>query len=126
MYPEPATGYWRLTRSPDNVIQSGTGDSTAISNIDPGTYIFSVKIYQCSSASSDNVVIIAYPGTPSIPIIGSVTQPTCKVATRSVRLDGLPSKGIWTITRMPGGIVTKGIIHIILSVPLVLYFDIIR
>jgi len=104
----PATGYWYIKRSPDNVTLRGTGTSTTIANIDPGTYTFSVRVAQCPSASSDTVVISAYPGAPSIPIIGTITHPTCKVATGSVILNGLPSKGSWTITRMPDGILTNG------------------
>jgi large repetitive protein len=42
----------------------------------------------------------------STPGVGTITQPTCTVVTGSVLLNGLPSSGIWTITRTPGGVVT--------------------
>ncbi len=45
---------------------------------------------------------------PSEPQIGTVTQPTCSVSTGSVILNGLPSSGSWTITRLPGGVITTG------------------
>jgi len=44
----------------------------------------------------------------SAPVIGSITQPTCTVATGGVILNGLPPVGTWTLTRTPGGITTTG------------------
>ena len=41
------------------------------------------------------------------PTIGTITQPTCSLATASVVLNGLPG-GTWTLTRTPGGIITNG------------------
>lgn len=38
---------------------------------------------------------------PVAPIIGTITQPTCALATGSVALSGLPSSGSWTITATP-------------------------
>ncbi|WP_300977570.1 GEVED domain-containing protein, partial [Flavobacterium sp.] len=38
---------------------------------------------------------------PKTPIIGTITQPTCALATGSVALSGLPSSGAWTITATP-------------------------
>ena len=51
-----------------------------------------------SSASNLTVTVIAI---PSAPIVGTITQPTCAVATGSVILNGLPA-GNWTIN--PGAI----------------------
>ena len=48
-----------------------------------------------------DVVINAQPATPTAPTVGTITQPTCTVATGSVVLSGLPA-GNWTIN--PGGI----------------------
>ena len=45
---------------------------------------------------------------PSVPLIGTITQPTCSEATGSVVLDGLPVSGTWSLTRSPGGTVTSG------------------
>jgi bacillolysin len=39
----------------------------------------------------------------SPPTIGTITQPTCTVATGSVVLNDLPATGSWTITKTPGG-----------------------
>lgn len=44
----------------------------------------------------------------SAPQVRSTTQPTCQVSTGSVLLEGLPNEGEWTLTRMPGNVVTKG------------------
>jgi hypothetical protein len=46
--------------------------------------------------------------TPSIPVVGSITQPSCSVSTGSVVLNGLPASGNWTITRTPGSTTTTG------------------
>jgi gliding motility-associated-like protein len=45
--------------------------------------------------------------TPTAPVIGSVTQTTCSVATGSVAINGLPA-GSWILTRNPGAITTAG------------------
>jgi len=44
----------------------------------------------------------------SQPKVGVITQPTCDVPSGSVVLEGLPSSGTWTLTRMPGGAITTG------------------
>lgn len=48
-----------------------------------------------SSAFTVNIV-------PPAPVVGSITQPTCALATGSVVLNGLPSSGTWTLTRNDG------------------------
>ena len=45
---------------------------------------------------------------PSAPVVGLITNPTCSLATGSVVLSGLPSTGVWTLTRSPGGVTTTG------------------
>jgi gliding motility-associated-like protein len=42
------------------------------------------------------------------PSVGIITQPTCSVLTGSVILSGLPSTGIWTLTRYPGTVTSTG------------------
>ena len=58
--------------------------------------------------SSANFAINAAPVVPAIPIIGTLTQPTCSTATGSVIISGLPGTGAWTLTRNPGGITING------------------
>ena len=41
-------------------------------------------------------------------IIGTITQPTCSVATGDVALSGLPSSGSWTVTASPGAATITG------------------
>src|SRR5664280_2085209 len=55
--------------------------------------------------ATSSVTITAIPGAPTI---GTITNPTCSVATGSVVLNGLPSTGTWTVTRTPGGTTTPG------------------
>jgi len=53
-----------------------------------------------------DIVITLAP--PPAPVIGTITQPTCAVATGSVDLSGLPASGTWTLTRYPGGSTSTG------------------
>ena len=82
---------------------AGTGASTTISGLAARyTYNFTVtNAAGCTSPASANVVINAQPATPTAPTVGTITQPTCAVATGSVVLSGLPA-GNWTIN--PGAI----------------------
>ncbi|MFZ4413435.1 MAG: T9SS type A sorting domain-containing protein [Bacteroidales bacterium] len=100
----PASGNWTI--NPGNI--SGSGTTTTISNLAAATYNYTVtNASSCTSVASANVVISAQPSTPTAPSIGTITQPSCTVATGSVVLNGLPSSGIWTIN--PGNITGTGI-----------------
>jgi len=64
----PSTGIWTLTCTPGGVITTGTGTSTTISGLAPGTYTFKVtNAALCISSASSNVVIPAQPVSPSVP-----------------------------------------------------------
>ena len=104
----PSTGTWTLTRSPGAVTSTGTGASSTITGLASGTYTYKVtNASGCVSSASANVVVSAQP-VQTAPTIGTITQPTCAVATGSVILSGLPSSGTWTLTRTPGATVTTG------------------
>ena len=49
------------------------------------------------------MVINAQPETPTPPVVGTITHPTCGLSTGSVVLSGLPA-GNWKLTRNPGGV----------------------
>ncbi len=100
----PSSGTWTI--NPGGI--TGTGTSTTISGLAPGTYNFTVTdgTTGCTSGPSTDVVINPQPATPTAPVIGTITQPTCTLATGSVALEGLPSSGTWTIN--PGGISGTG------------------
>jgi hypothetical protein len=105
----PASGTWTLTRTPGGTTNTGTGTSATISGLEAGTYTFTVTNDPgCTSGASGNVVILANPGAPSAPVVGTITQPAVDVSTGSVVLSGLPSSGTWTLTRTPGGTTTAG------------------
>src|SRR5665647_420558 len=89
---------------------AGTGATTTISAlVASGTYNFTVtNDAGCTSVASANVVINSQPPTPSAPMAGAITRPTCTVSTGSVVLSGLPATGNWTLTTTPGGITTIG------------------
>jgi hypothetical protein len=104
----PASGTWTLTRTPGGST-TGTGTSTTIANLAPGSYTFTVtNALGCISPSSANVVINAVPNAPTAPVVGTITQPTNSVPTGSVVLNGLPASGTWTLTMNPGSIKTTG------------------
>jgi phosphodiesterase/alkaline phosphatase D-like protein len=105
----PATGIWALTRTPGGTTTTGTGTSATITGLAVGTYTYIVaNASGCNSLTSANVVINAQPATPTAPTAGTITQPTCALATGSVVLNGLPATGTWTITRTPGEITSTG------------------
>jgi len=81
---------------------TGSTASKTISGLTTATYNYTVtNVAGCTSSESDDVVINAQPATPAAPTVGTITQPTCTIATGSVVLSGLPA-GSWTIN--PGTI----------------------
>jgi gliding motility-associated-like protein len=101
----PASGSWTLTRHPDGATYTGSGVSTTITGMQPGTYTFSVTgTSGCASLQSQQVIINPQPLTPTPPVPGTITQPTCDSPTGSVIISGLPAEGTWTLTRFPGSI----------------------
>ena len=101
----PSPGSWTLTRHPDGATYAGTGLSTTITGMQPGTYTFYVKgTSECTSLPSQEVIINQQPLTPTPPVPGIITQPTCDSPTGSVVITGLPAEGNWTLTRFPGSI----------------------
>jgi gliding motility-associated-like protein len=99
----PASGTWTVTAAPGGATQTGTGTSTSFTGLTSNTtYTFTMtNSSSCTSLPSANAVISLY--TPSPPVVGTITQPTCSVATGTVALSGLPSTGAWTVTATPGG-----------------------
>jgi large repetitive protein len=105
----PATGTWTVTTIPGGATLSGSGTTAIITSLSPGTYTFTVTAgNNCASAASSNAVINAQPGSPSPPVVGTITQPVCSVPTGSVFLSGLPATGSWVLTRNPGAITQNG------------------
>ena len=81
---------------------TGSTASFTISGLVAGTYHFTVtNAAVCISLASADVVITAVPEAPAAPTVGTITQPTCALATGSVVLSGLPA-GNWTIN--PGAV----------------------
>jgi gliding motility-associated-like protein len=105
----PSTGTWTLTRNPGGVKTTGSGISVLVSSLPSGTFKFTVTGSSgCVSQSSDDVVILTVPSSPSAPVIGTISQPTCAISTGSVVLSGLPADGTWTVTRYPDGASVTG------------------
>ncbi len=104
----PAGG-WTLSSNLGGIISSGNGTSTTVSGLEPGSYTFTVtSTAGCTSVPSGDVLINDQPPTPTAPVVGTITQPTCNVSTGSVELSGLPDSGDWIITRNPGNVTTTG------------------
>jgi gliding motility-associated-like protein len=105
----PSAGTWTLIRNPGDIITSGTGTGTTVTGLAAGTYNFIVTSAQgCTSVSSGDVVISPPPSSPTAPVVGIITQPTCAISTGTVVLSGLPVTGNWTLTRTPGGLTFSG------------------
>ena len=96
------SGNWTI--NPGSI--TGTGASTVISSLTPGTYNFSVtNDAGCTSTPSVDVVINPAPVIPPAPATGLITQPGCTTPAGSVILNNLPG-GSWTIN--PGAISGSG------------------
>src|SRR5262249_62245884 len=96
------SGTWTITATPGGAIQTGTGTTATFTGLAAGTYTFTVtNAAGCTSPASTNVVINAQPPAPTAPVVGTITEPTCTVATGSVHLSALPAAGTWTITATP-------------------------
>jgi hypothetical protein len=81
---------------------TGNTSSVTINNLAAGVYNYTVtNAVGCTSPASANITIDPQPVTPAALTTGTITQPTCTVATGSVVLNGLPS-GNWMIN--PGAI----------------------
>jgi len=105
----PSSGTWTVTVTPGGATSTGTGTSTTVTGLTAGnSYTFTVSDGTCTSTSSTTAAINAQPITPSSPIVGAITQPTCTVSTGDVAISGLPASGTWTITASPGGATTTG------------------
>lgn len=101
----PSAGSWTLTRQPDGATFTGSGSGTTVTGMQPGTYTFTVTNSDgCTSMPSQEITLNEQPATPSPPVPGAVTHPTCQLPTGSVVINGLPAEGTWTLTRFPGSI----------------------
>jgi|WetSurMetagenome_2_1015567.scaffolds.fasta_scaffold00654_11 trimeric autotransporter adhesin len=68
----PSAGTWTLTRNPGGVLTTGTGISTTLTGLSPGTYTYTVtNSAGCVSGASLNVVITA---PSSVPVL-IITNP---------------------------------------------------
>src|ERR1035437_5759660 len=105
----PSTGSWIITSNPGGVTTTGSGITTTVSNLVPGTYSFTVTNSSgCTSIVSSSVGITPQPSVPGSPVIGTIIQPTCTISTGNVILTGLPPTGSWTLVRSPGALTTTG------------------
>ena len=100
----PSSGFWEVIESVGSTSITGSGTTATFSGLAPGTYTFMVEDnIGCPSGQSTTATILPQPTTPTTPVVGTVTHPTCAVNTGSVALSGLPSSGTWTLTTTPGG-----------------------
>ena len=127
----PSAGTWAITRTPGQVISSGSGTSVTISGIQAGTYTFTVtNSVGCISPASSNVIISSQTQPPASPAqtIDCTLGPGQAVVTVisplgtgfEYRLDALPyqtstsivnvADGYHTISVMnPSGCTTTGV-----------------
>ncbi|WP_367276822.1 LamG-like jellyroll fold domain-containing protein, partial [Flavobacterium sp.] len=76
-----------------------TTSNKNLTGLKAGTYNLNISLKGCPKTTSFTVDSTNPGVTP--PIIGTITQPTCALATGSVALSGLPSSGSWSITATP-------------------------
>jgi hypothetical protein len=91
-------------------IQDTKGYNLRIGGAEPGGAgwwkgkLDDIRIYNRALDSTEVIDLynLEKPTTPSTPVVGTITQPTCAVSTGSVALSGLPSTGTWTVTATGG------------------------
>lgn len=90
-------------------INSSTGTiNPAASSAGSFTVIYSMPATGGCGTSTAAFPVAISP-TPTAPLIGTTTQPTCLTSTGSVVINGLPASGMWTLTRTPAaGVPTTG------------------
>ena len=100
-------GVWAdvINGTPTGAVYSNqTSTTLGISGITlSGSYQYQSYLTNCTGLNNikSNIATLIVNATPSAPLAGLITQPTCAVATGSVILSGLPA-GNWTIN--PGAI----------------------
>lgn len=102
------TTSWTVIRNPAVVsgteIYNNSTSTYSITDLDPGTYTFTVSNGLCTSPTSSSVTITPIP-VQSAPIVGTIVHPTCTVGTGSVTLTNLPSAN-WTLTSNTGDVIS--------------------
>ncbi|MEL1240608.1 T9SS sorting signal type C domain-containing protein [Flavobacterium flavipallidum] len=76
---------------------SGVSVVGALVTAPSGNYTIASNVSGCTSANV-SFTINTQPVTPSAPVVGTITQPSCTLDTGSVELTGLPT-GTWTLYR---------------------------
>jgi gliding motility-associated-like protein len=78
-------GAWTVTESVGSTALNGSGSTANFTGLAAGkTYTFTVTSGSCTSVASLPAVVNAAPTPPAAPILGSITQPTCTVATGTI------------------------------------------
>ncbi len=93
---------YTYTFSPTGPTVDGSGVVTAAA----GTYTITATLGACSSIASSSVTVNAQPATPAQPTTGTVTQPTCLVATGSFTITNYIAS--YTYTFSPSGPTVDG------------------
>ncbi|MEI7522752.1 MAG: GEVED domain-containing protein [Mariniphaga sp.] len=85
----------------------GNALATTTALVNGTHYYASQTLNSCESTTRFNVTATVS-ATPATPVVGTITQPTCALATGNVVLNSLPASGTWTLTRSSGAITTTG------------------
>jgi surface protein len=106
--PAPGAGI-TYTVAGTNPLVSAQSNATGIfTGLAPGNYDVTTTLDGCTSTAT-SVTVNAVP-IVSVPVVGTITQPSCSLPSGSVALSGLPS-GAWSIN--PGAISGSGATTII-------------
>ncbi|CAM1335044.1 conserved protein of unknown function [Tenacibaculum aestuariivivum] len=87
--------------------------STGLVTANTGNYTFTVTDTDgtgCTSIASSNIIVNTQPVTPSIPVIGTVIQPTCGVSTGSFQITGYHSFDTYVFTPSIVSISSTGLV----------------
>jgi hypothetical protein len=104
---------WDTNKKPtvsSSTTTDGSGNGSFKSNITGLTAntTYYVRAYATNGEGVGYGNEVSFSTAPVAPGTGTITQPTCTIATGSVVITGLPATGEWTLTRTPGGTITTG------------------
>ncbi|WP_164490028.1 MopE-related protein [Runella sp. SP2] len=106
--PMVGTGLWTVVSGTGGTFGDANSATSTFTGVAGNSYVlrWTISNGQCTASTDD--VSVTFTQNPTPPTIGTITQPTCALATGSVALSGLPSSGTWTLTRNPGAVTSTG------------------
>ena len=86
----------------------GTGNSFTTPVLVSTTTYYAEAISNNCLSTPRTPVTVTVTKSPLAPVLAAIIQPTCSSPTGEVIIEGLPTNGMWTLFKNPGGAATTG------------------